>query len=93
MSETFLALVILPIIGNDPTTVVVAMKDKMDLALAITLGKCVQTTLMVIPLTVILGWILGIESMTLDFGSFEVVIMFASIIVVNYMIHDGKSHW
>ena len=93
ISETFLGLVILPILSNDPTTLIVAVKDKMDLTLALTLWKCVQIALLVIPFIVILGWIMDVDDMTLNFGSFEIVVLFASILVVNYIVQDGKSHW
>ena len=93
LSETFLGLVILPILSNDPTTVMVAVKDKMDLTLGLTLGKCVQIALLVLPFIVILAWIMGIDQMTLSFGSFETLIMLTSVIVVNYIVQGGKSHW
>ena len=93
ISKSFLGLVILPLLSNDPTTLIVAVKDKMDLTLALTLWKCVQIALLVIPFIVILGWIMDVDAMTLNFGSFEIVVLFASILVVNYIVQDGKSDW
>ncbi len=93
VSNTFVGLVILPLLSNDPTTIINACKDKMDLSLASTIGKCMQTALMVIPLVVIIAWTMGVDDMTLYFQGFEVVALFASILIVNYIVQNGKSTW
>lgn len=93
LSSTFVGLVILPLLNNDPTMLKTAYKDKSDLSIALTIGKCMQTTLMVIPLIIIIAWPMGVEEMTLSFDSFEIVSLFASILIVNYIIQEGKSNW
>lgn len=93
LTPTFVGLVILPLLSNDPTTLIVAYKDKMDLSLELTIGKCVQTALMVVPLVVIIGWGMGVEEMTLQFNGFEVASLFASILIVNHIVQDGQSTW
>ena len=93
LTPTFVGLVILPLLGNDPTTLIVAYKDKMDLSLELTMGKCMQTALMVVPLVVIIGWGMGVEDMTLQFNGFEVASLFASILIVNHIVQDGQSTW
>ena len=30
---------------------------------------------------------------TLNFDSFEIILLFVSVLLVNYLIGDGKSHW
>lgn len=45
-----------------------------------------------IPFLVILGWIIG-QPMTLYFYTFETVMLFISVIIVNAVIVDGESHW
>jgi Ca2+:H+ antiporter len=47
---------------------------------------------MVTPLICLIGWIMG-KPMSLDFHVFETVCLFMSIIIVNYLIQDGKSNW
>jgi len=42
---------------------------------------------------VILGWILGNDDMNLSFDGFQVAVLFVSVLLVNYLINDGKSHW
>ncbi|KAI9811229.1 MAG: hypothetical protein M1827_005561 [Pycnora praestabilis] len=95
ISKTFIGLVLLPIVGNAAehvTAVVVAMKNKMDLAIGVAIGSSMQIALLVTPFLVILGWIMG-QPMTLHFETFETVVFFLSVLVVNYLIQDGKSNY
>jgi Ca2+:H+ antiporter len=95
ISKTFIGLVLLPIVGNAAehvTAVIVAYKGKMDLAINVAIGSSMQIALFVTPFLVILGWIMG-QNMTLHFQTFETVVFFLSVLVVNYLIQDGKSNY
>ncbi|PSS13074.1 hypothetical protein M430DRAFT_20984 [Amorphotheca resinae ATCC 22711] len=95
ISKTFVGLVLLPIVGNAAehvTAVVVALKDKMDLAMGVAIGSSMQIALLVTPFLVILGWIIN-QPMTLHFETFETVVFFLSVLVVTYVIGDGKSNY
>ena len=95
ISKTFIGLILLPIVGNAAehvTAVVVAVKDKMDLAMGVAIGSSMQIALLVTPFLVILGWIIGVD-MTLRFETFETVVFFLSVLVVTYVIQDGKSNY
>jgi Ca2+:H+ antiporter len=62
LSHEWVGLILLPIIGNAAehlTALVTAYKDKVDLALAVAVGSSIQIALFVIPVTVIIGWIIG----------------------------------
>jgi Ca2+:H+ antiporter len=96
ISKEFLGLILLPIVGNaaeHATAVTVAIKDKMDLAIGVAVGSSMQVALFLIPLLVIIGWGMGIDAMGLSFDPFQVVVLFVSVLLVNYLIGDGKSHW
>ncbi|RWA10408.1 hypothetical protein EKO27_g4696 [Xylaria grammica] len=96
VSEEFIGLILVPIVGNaceHATAVTVAMKDKMDLAIGVAIGSSMQVALFLIPLLVIIGWGIGNDEMTLAFDTFQVVTLFVSVLLVNYLIGDGKSHW
>ncbi|KAJ0417000.1 Sodium/calcium exchanger protein-domain-containing protein [Aspergillus carlsbadensis] len=96
ISKTFVGLILLPIVGNaaeHATAVTVSIKDKMDLAIGVAVGSSMQIALLVLPLIVVLGWIMGKDDMTLDFDAFQVILLFVSVLLVNYLIADGKSHW
>jgi Ca2+:H+ antiporter len=99
ISKTFVGLILLPIVGNaaeHATAVTVAVKDKMDLAIGVAVGSSMQIALLVLPFSVVLGWIIGNEKtskMTLYFDGFQIAILFVAVLLVNYLIQDGKSHW
>ncbi|KAF7550582.1 hypothetical protein G7Z17_g5602 [Cylindrodendrum hubeiense] len=96
VSEEFVGLILLPIVGNaaeHATAVTVAIKDKMDLAIGVAVGSSMQVALFLIPLLVIIGWGMGNEDMNLSFDIFQVAVMFVAVLLTNYLIADGKSHW
>lgn len=74
------------------SSVTFAMKNKMNLSIGIALSSSLQIGLLVTPVLVIVGWIIG-QPMTLFFEDFETVILFASVLIVNYLIQDARSNW
>ena len=95
LTETFLGLIIIPLIGNaaeHATAVVVARKGKMDLALQIALGSSTQIALLVAPILVFCGVLLG-QNMDLVFTPFEVMALGLATIVTAIITLDGESHW
>lgn len=95
ISEVFIGLIILPIVGNAAehvTAITVAMKNKMDLAIGVALGSSIQIAIFVTPLIVILGWIIN-RDMTLYFTLFETVCLFVSAFIVNFLVLDGRSNY
>jgi Ca2+:H+ antiporter len=95
ISKTFIGLILIPIVGNAAehvTAVVVAYKNKMDLAIGVAIGSSLQIALFVTPFLVVLGWAMG-RKMTLHFETFETVAFFLSSLVVTLLIQDGKSNY
>jgi Ca2+:H+ antiporter len=95
ISEAFIGLIVLPIVGNAAehvTAITVAMKNKMDLAIGVAVGSSIQIALFITPLTVILGWIMQKE-MTLYFTLFETVCLFVSAFIANFLVLDGRSNY
>ncbi|CZR67539.1 uncharacterized protein PAC_17438 [Phialocephala subalpina] len=95
LSETFIGLIILPIVGNateNVTAVTVASKNKMDLAIGVAVGSSIQIALFVTPFVVLLGWCMGKE-MSLFFTLFETVSLFVSAFIVNFLVLDGRSNY
>src|SRR6185312_18766 len=95
LTETFLGLIVIPIIGNaaeHATAVVVARRGKMDLALQSALGSSTQVALLVAPILVFAGVVLG-RAMTLVFTPFEVAALGMATIVTAIITLDGESHW
>jgi len=95
LTQTFLGLIVIPIIGNaaeHATAVVVARKGKMDLALQIALGSSTQVALLVAPILVFAGVLLG-QDMNLVFTPFEVMALGLATGVTAIITLDGESHW
>jgi Ca2+:H+ antiporter len=95
ISRAFIGLIIVPIIGNAgelTTTVSAAMKNNLDLSIGIIVGSTLQIALFVTPLMVVLGWIVH-QPMTLQFDTFETTVFSLSVIVVNYLIQDGRTNY
>lgn len=95
VSEVFIGLIILPIVGNAAehvTAITVAMKNKMDLAIGVAVGSSIQIALFMTPLTVIIGWAMSRE-MTLYFTLFQTVCLFVSAFIANFLVLDGRSNY
>jgi len=95
ISKEFVGIILLPIVGNAAehvTAVTVSVKDKLTLSLGVAVGSSIQIALFVIPFIVTLGWILG-KPLTLLFDPLESVVLFLSVLTVNYCVQDGKSNW
>ena len=95
LSQVFLGLIIIPIIGNaaeHATAVLMARKGKTDLSLQIALGSSTQVALLVAPILILAGVLMG-QPMNLVFSTFEVVTLAVSTIVVAMITLDGESHW
>ncbi len=95
VNEAFVGLIILPVVGNAAehvTAVVVAGKNKMDLAIGVAVGSSIQIALFVTPVIVLLGWILG-KDMSLFFSLFETVSLFVSAFIVNFLVLDGRTNY
>lgn len=95
LSEAFIGLIILPIVGNAAehvTSVTMAKRNKMDLALGVSLGSSIQIAIFVTPLVVIIGWIMD-KPMSLYFNLFETVSLLATVFIVNFLVLDGRSNY
>ena len=92
VTNAFVGIVLLPLLRTDSSLLTAAMQDNTDLFISNTVGKCLQTALLVTPFTAVLGWIMRI-SMSLEFKGFEVAALFASVLYINSMIQDGESNW
>jgi len=95
VSQAFIGLIILPIVGNAAehvTAVTVAAKNKMDLAIGVAVGSSIQIALFITPVVVIIGWIAD-KPMSLYFNLFETVSLFVTAFVINFLILDGRSNY
>jgi Ca2+:H+ antiporter len=95
LTQAFIGVILLPIVGNaaeHATAVVMAMHNKMDIAIGVAVGSSLQIALMVIPFLVIISWMTG-NTLDLNFQPFNVIVMFVSVVITNTLVYDGQSHW
>ncbi|PIN08025.1 Ca2+/H+ antiporter VCX1 [Handroanthus impetiginosus] len=95
LSVSFISVILLPIVGNAAEhagAIIFALKNKLDISLGVALGSATQIALFVIPLSVIVSWIIGVN-MSLDFSLLETSSLALSIIVTALTLQDGTSHY
>jgi enoyl-CoA hydratase/carnithine racemase len=95
LSQFFVGIVLVPIIGNaaeHSSAVLLARKGRMDLALGIALGSTVQVALLVAPLLVFAGLLLG-QPMDLAFSPFEITGVALAVWIASVIVQDGESNW
>jgi Ca2+:H+ antiporter len=96
LSEFFVGVIVVAIVGNAAehwVAVLMAMKNKMDLAVNIAIGSSAQIALFAAPLLVIASFFIGPEPMPLVFNGFELGAVLVAILIANYVTQDGESNW
>jgi Ca2+:H+ antiporter len=95
LTEFFLGIIIIPLVGNIAEHLVavqVALKNKMELSLAVSLGSSLQIALFVAPALLFISLLMG-ERLLLVFNSFELLALMGSSIVAALIALDGESNW
>ncbi|RME46625.1 MAG: calcium/proton exchanger [Chloroflexi bacterium] len=95
LSEFFIGIILIPIIGNVAEHLVavqVALKNQMDLSLSIAMGSSLQIALFVAPALVFLS-LLFAHPLALEFNNFELIALIASSVIGAVVALDGKSNW
>ena len=95
MNEVFVGVIVVAIVGNaaeHSTAVMVALKNKMDLAVGIAIGSALQIALFVAPVLVFASY-LRAEPMDLLFTTLEVVAVILSVVLARMVAEDGESNW
>src|SRR5262245_55900206 len=95
MSDIFVGVFVVAIVGNaaeHSTAILVAMKNKMDLAVNIAVGSSLQVALLVAPVLVFISYAVG-QPLDLLFTTFEIAAVTLSVAIVNLIALDGESNW
>ncbi|KAM1393337.1 hypothetical protein ACFX14_029165 [Malus domestica] len=95
ISVNFISIILLPIVGNAAEhagSIIFALKNKLDISLGVALGSASQISMFVVPLSVIVAWIMGIQ-MDLDFSLLETGSLAFTIIITAFALQDGTSHY
>ncbi len=89
-------MIVVAIVGNAAehwVAVLVAMKNKMDLAVNIAIGSSAQVALFVAPVLVLASFFIGPYPLALVFNGFELGAILLAILIANYVTQDGESTW
>ena len=97
MNHVFIGVIVVAVVGNaaeHSTAILVAMKNKMDLAVNIAIGSSLQIAMFVAPVLVFASMLMGHERpMDLHFTTLEVVAIAVSVWAVITVSADGETHW
>jgi len=97
MNQVFVGVIVVAVIGNaaeHSTAVLVAMKNKMDLAFHIAVGSGIQIALFVAPVLVFASMFMGhAQPLDLHFSLLETLAVILAVGVLALVSQDGESHW
>jgi Ca2+:H+ antiporter len=94
-SQVFIGLVIIPIAGNaaeHSSALIIALKDRVDLSLAITAGSSIQVATFVAPVLVLASLFFPTH-LNLVFQPLELAILGLATILFPLVSLDGESTW
>jgi Ca2+:H+ antiporter len=95
LTEFFLGIIIIPLVGNIAEHLVavqVAIKNKMELSLAVSLGSSLQIALFVAPVLLFISLLMG-ERLLLVFNIYELIVLLGASIIGALIALDGESNW
>jgi Ca2+:H+ antiporter len=96
LSPFFVGVIVVAVVGNAAehwVAIYFAMRDKMDLAVNISIGSSAQIALFAAPVLVLLSFLVGPFPMALVFNGFEVGALFLGVVIANIVTQDGESNW
>ncbi|MGG3562726.1 calcium/proton exchanger [Neobacillus rhizosphaerae] len=94
-SELFIGVIIVAIVGNaaeHASAIVMAFKNKMDIAVEIAIGSTLQVAMFVLPVLVLISLFFD-SSMPLLFSWQELIAMVSSVLLMVVISNDGESNW
>jgi Ca2+:H+ antiporter len=95
LPETFVGIVIIAIVGNaaeHSSAIAFGRRGEMDVALGIAWESSKQIALLVAPVLVFAGLVLG-APMDLNFSRFEVTAIGLAVLATAFIALDGETHW
>lgn len=94
-TELFIGVIFVAIIGNaaeHASAIIMAAKNKMGLALQISIGSATQIAMFVMPALVLVSLMFK-TPMSLVFNVFELIVILLSVMIVNLIVDDGETNW
>lgn len=93
-SDLFVGVVVVALVGNaaeHSSAIVMAMQNRMDVAVEIAIGSTTQIAMLVAPVAIFASWLAG-NPMSLEFIGPELVAILVSVLLVNQVARDGETN-
>lgn len=94
-SELFIGVIIVAIVGNaaeHASAIIMAAKNKMDIAVEIAVGSTLQIAMFVAPILVLISLLFPV-AMPLVFTVPELITMVSAVFLMVVISNDGESNW
>jgi Ca2+:H+ antiporter len=95
ISQEFIGIILIPLLGNigeNVSTIMCAMQNKVDMSLETAIGSSIQISLFVTPVLVIFSCFMGLN-MTLLFPVFHIIMCGIAVGMSFLVFQDGKTYW
>ncbi|MCB2299964.1 calcium/proton exchanger [Clostridium tagluense] len=95
ISQEFIGIILIPFLGNigeNVSTIMCAMQNKVDMSLETAIGSSIQISLFVTPVLVIFSCFMGLN-MTLLFPTFHIIMCGIAVGMSFLVFQDGKTYW
>ncbi len=99
LSEFFIGIIIVPLVGNIAEHLVavqVAMKNQMELSMAVSLGSSLQIALFVAPVLVFISLLPGLSPagpLLIVYNEFELIALAVTSFIAAFIAQDGETNW
>ena len=96
MSQVFIGIVFLAIVGGaaeSGSAIAMALRNRMDLAVGIALGSCIQIALFVAPVLVLASYFVAPQPLDLSFSRAEIGALLMAVLIGAAVAGDGRANW
>lgn len=96
LTNLFVGVVVVAVVGNaaeHSTAILMAMRNRMEIAINIAVGSTSQIALFVAPLLVLLSFFIAPAPLSFAFPPIEVFLVLMATFVASILLVDGKSTW
>ncbi|OQE33067.1 hypothetical protein PENFLA_c001G03914 [Penicillium flavigenum] len=96
INQSFLAVTLVPLLGNSVKyrSVVVGSRsyNQIELGIRAVINNVLRVTMLIAPLLVLVGWAFD-QPLILRFDGFEATTLLLGVVVMTYLISDGRSNY
>jgi len=96
LTNLFVGVVVVAVVGNaaeHSTAILMALRNRMEIAINIAVGSTTQIALLVAPVLVLLSFAIAPAPLSFAFPPIEVFLVLMATFVASILLVDGKSTW